>query len=304
MTKLVQKFLQKKRFYFSLAILGFFVYSYKTLELRLSDADLKEMLSNNSYGYQANISYLDKAYRKIRYVEIGNDSLPLIAFIHGAPSSSNFWESLMTDSTLLSKAKLLAVDRPGYGYSGFGKAEVSVEKQAALIASILEQKKHKHETIIAHGSSYGGTVVARLAMDYPELLNGILLQSASLAPGEEKTYWISYPTSHWSLRWLMPPTINVANAEKLNHRPQLEKMAKLWDKIKAKTIIMHGTVDKLIYPENAFFAKKKLVNAKLIDFKLFEGRGHDLLWNKRDELIAGLQKLLQEESPNGFSQSF
>jgi pimeloyl-ACP methyl ester carboxylesterase len=293
MTQVFKKWLRKKRFYFSLALLGFLVYSYKLLELRLSDKQLVEVLSNNPYGLTPKIDYLEKGYRKIRFVEIGQDSLPLIVFIHGAPSSSNFWESLMTDTTLLKEAKLLAVDRPGYGYSGFGKPEVSVEKQAALIADILQLKKEKHETIIAHGSSYGGTVVARLAMDYPELLNGILLQSASLAPGEEKTYWISYPTSHWLLRWLMPPTINVANAEKLNHRPQLEKMAQLWDRIKATTIIMHGTTDELIYPENAYFAKEKLINAQLIDFRLFEGRGHDLLWNKREELIEGLQKLLR-----------
>ncbi len=304
MKRAMQKFLRKKRFYFSLAILGFLVYSYKTLELRLPDKELIEVLSDNPYGLTPKINYLDKGFRKIRYVEIGHDSLPLIVFVHGAPSSSNFWESLMTDSTLLREAKLLAVDRPGYGYSGFGKPEISVERQAAVIASVLELKKQKHETIIAHGSSYGGTVVARLAMDYPELLNGILLQSASLAPGAEKTYWISYPTSHWLLKWLMPPTINVANAEKLNHRPQLEKMAQLWDQIKAKTIIMHGTIDKLIYPENAFFAKEKLVNAQLLDFRLFEGRGHDLLWNKKEELIDGLQKLLHSEIHPDISQTY
>ena len=293
MAQKLRRLLRRKRFLAALLLLGGFLFIHKSLELRLSDGDLMEALAENPFGLEPRIEYLEQGYRKIRYVEIGHDSLPLIVFIHGAPSSSNFWQSMMTDTALLKEAKLLAVDRPGYGYSGFGKPEVSVEKQAALIATVLETKKQQHQTIIAHGSSYGGTVVARLAMDYPELLNGMLLQSASLAPGEEKTYWISYPTSHWLLRWLMPPTINVANAEKLNHRPQLEKMAQLWDKIKAKTIIMHGTIDELIYPENAYFARNKLTNAQLIDFRLFEGRGHDLLWNKRDELVKGLQKLLE-----------
>ena len=248
MSKKLKALLRKKRFYAILLILGFVVFVHQFLQLRLSDDAYIERLNDNTLGLTASVSYHNEEGRKVRYVEIGHDSLPLIVFVHGAPSSSSFWTSMLEDSTLLSRAKLLAVDRPGYGYSGFGRPELSLKKQAAYLASILKKKREKHRKIVLHGSSYGGTVVARLAIDYPNLMDGILLQSASVAPGEEKTYWISYPTSHWSLKWLVPSAIQVANAEKLSHKIQLDSMANLWHRIKSKCIVLHGEQDELIYP--------------------------------------------------------
>lgn len=296
--------LRRKRFHFSILLAVALVFSYRFTEMRRSDNTFIQLLSNNPFHYQADIDYYWVKGRRMRYVEIGNDSLPLIVFIHGAPSSSAFWEDMLRDSLLLSQAKLLAVDRPGYGYSGFGRPEVSVEKQAAYIASLLRKKRKEHSTIILHGSSYGGTVTARIAMDYPDLVDGILLQSASVAPGEEKTYWISYPTSHWSLSWLMPGPIRVANAEKLSHKEQLEAMAPLWQRIRSAAIVLHGTADNLIYPINAGYAAEKLINATYLEVKMVKDRGHDLLWTGTDLLKQSLVKLIRfNRQRMQFSQS-
>lgn len=272
--------------------LGSLWYTYHISEMRISDAELVAQLERNAYSYIPKVSYLEQGKRKIRYVEVGNDSLPLIVFIHGAPSSSAFWLDFLRDSSLLSEAKLMAVDRPGYGYSNFGKSLISVKEQARLIANVIKTKRHKHKNIILHGSSYGGTVAARIAMDFPDLADGLLLQSASMAPGEEKTYSISYPTSHWSLKWLIPATLRVANAEKLSHKSQLTSMAEHWDKIKSAVIIMHGDADQLIYPPNAIYAAQRLKNASCLDLQMYPGRGHDLLWNKTQELKDALSQLI------------
>lgn len=290
-----RKLLRNSLVIFTLAFLGFLIFTYDILHFRIEDRAFLEKLNDNPFGLKADVSYYTHQGRKVRYVEIGRDSLPLIVFVHGAPSSSSFWEDLLKDSALLSKAKLLAVDRPGYGFSGYGKPELSLQKQARILSPILEKKRKIHSSIVLHGSSYGGTLVARLAMDYPNLIDGILLQSASVAPGEEKTYWISYPTSHWSLKWLMPPAIQIANAEKLSHKIQLDSMVNLWHRIKSKAIILHGDQDGLIYPKNAYFAKEKLVNASIIDFKMLPGRGHDLLWTRQELLIQSLLKLIKGE---------
>ncbi len=286
-------FYKRKRFYL-LLLLGFGLFKfYQLAEFRLDDGSLIARLRNNPASLNAEIGRFKTEGRSIRYVEIGRDSLPLIVFIHGAPSSSTFWLGMLTDSNLLQRAKLMAVDRPGYGFSGFGMPEQSVEKQAAAIAELLKIKKDQHPSLILHGSSYGGTVAARIAMDYPDLIDGLLLQSASLAPGEEKIFWITYPTSHWSLSWLLPPTLAVANAEKLSHREQLEAMVPLWSKIKAATILMQGSDDWLIYPSNSYFACDQLINAQHLEMHMAPNRGHDLLWTQRDWLVRGLQKLIR-----------
>ena len=285
---------RRKRFYLSISFVGMFVYAYDFLELRASDGALRTYISENAFHYEANVAYQGEESERVRYVEVGNDSLPLLVFVHGAPSSLSFWRTFLKDSTLLSRFKMLAFDRPGYGYSGFGKTVTSLTKQAAQVAPILMSKRVLHSKIILLGSSYGGTLVARLAMDYPELVDGAVFQSSSLAPGEETTYWITYPTSHWSLRWLLPATFRVANAEKLSHGRELEEMIPLWPKIRAACIILHGDNDGLIYPSNAHFAAKNLVNAPFVKLNIVEGRGHNLAWTERDLIIDSAISLLQE----------
>ena len=286
------RMLRRKRTYFSIACFALLAWGYEALGTRLDDVQILRRLSDNPFGLEASVHYIESGGRKLRYVEIGYDSLPLIVFVHGAPSSSSFWEGLLRDTQLLRRAKLLAVDRPGYGYSGYGRAEVSVQKQAALLAPILKKKRETHQTIIVHGSSYGGTVSARLAMDFPNLVDGMLLQSSSNKPNAETTYWISYPTSHWSLRWLIPGALRVANAEKLNHAVQLRQMAEGWKRITSAVIILHGLNDKLIFPENAPYAHTRLINAAFLKIKMATGSRHDLLWTQRDLLIHSLKELL------------
>ena len=51
-----------------------------------------------------------------------------IFFIHGAPGSSDNYYEYLQDSLLLEKANLYSIDRPGYGFSNFGKSETSIKK--------------------------------------------------------------------------------------------------------------------------------------------------------------------------------
>jgi len=292
-TSFIPGLLRKKGVWLLLILSGLIYWGHRSLELRLQDHAYNTVLQDNPFGYQAEFHYQSFKDRTLRYVEIGRDAGPLIVFIHGAPSSSLFWQEMLRDSSLLAKARLMAVDRPGYGYSGYGRPETSVQQQAKFIGQVLREKAAQHDNIIIHGSSYGGTVAARLAMDYPDLVDGILLQSSSLKPGAEKTYWISYPTSHWALRWLMPGSIRTANAEKLSHQEQLNAMVPGWSQIKAAAIILHGTDDDLIYPDNAMFAYKKLINARYRDIKMLAERKHDLLWTKTELLKQSLLKLLR-----------
>ncbi|MEM6378609.1 MAG: alpha/beta hydrolase [Bacteroidota bacterium] len=284
--------LRWRSLYFSIALLGGLTLFYSAGEMRISDRAYEFKLRKNSFQYEASIHYQETKERTLRYLEIGADHLPLIVFIHGAPSSSAFWKNMLRDSSLLANAKLLAVDRPGYGYSGYGKPEISVKKQAAMIAQILKKKRAQHERIVVHGSSYGGTVAARLAMDFPELVDGLLLQSASVKSGAERTYPISYPTHHWSLRWAVPGSLRTANAEKLSHHLALDKMRDGWKNIRAATIVLHGEADGLIYPDNAFFSFDQITNAVYRDIRFFADRKHDLLWTKTEVLTSSLLKLV------------
>ncbi len=293
MNNFLSRVFKKKRFYISLLLfLGLYT-TYSFLDARMTDQEFLEWVRQENPQLQATVGYKAFPERKIRYLQLGARKSTLILFVHGAPSSSAFWRSLLLDSALLANAQLMTVDRPGYGFSGFGKPEISVKKQAEYIGGILKEKRKEFERIILHGSSYGGTVAARIAMDFPDLVDGLLLQSASVAPGAEKTYWISYPTSHWLLKWIVPRPIQVANAEKLSHFEQLKDMESLWHRVRSACIILHGTADGLIYPFNAEFALEHLTNAARKELLMVPDRGHDLLFTEPNLLKRSLLKLVQ-----------
>jgi pimeloyl-ACP methyl ester carboxylesterase len=296
-----QKKLRKKLILLSLFLVLtagiFYVYSgiQQLTRSQWNDDKMTAAFASGEYG-EATLGYLEGPTRKIRYLQLGDDpAKPLVVFVHGSPSSSAFWINMMKDSILRARANLLAIDRPGYGGSGVGLPMISVKEQAENVADIIRRRRPgEDQRLVVHGSSYGGTVAARMAMDYPGLIDGLLLQSASMAPREEHTYWISYPTNHWSLRWLMPAAIRSVNSEKLNHQAQLEAMADQWDDITAQVVIAHGTADWLIYPPNAYYACDKLTNAEEIIHHMLEGKKHGLIKSSPELLKKYINYLLEE----------
>ncbi|MGB3546283.1 MAG: alpha/beta hydrolase [Saprospiraceae bacterium] len=273
---------------------------HQRFDMRLDDSELQAEFITRGIRVQAEVGYFlgDEAefHRRLRYVSITDSTKtdrPLIAFIHGAPSSTAFWLGLMSDSTLLERADIIAVDRPGYGSSGYGRPLISVKDQAKLVADLLEDQLRPGQKLIVHGSSYGGTVSSRLAMDYPDMVDGLLLQSASTLRDFEKTFWISYPTSNPILSWLVPGAIHTANLEKLNHAGQLDELdAGPWSNVRAHTVILHGTADWLIYPENAYYSCDRLDHAASLVHHMVPRGQHDFIITQPKLLKTYLNYLL------------
>ncbi|GAB4002758.1 hypothetical protein GCM10028807_62010 [Spirosoma daeguense] len=232
--------------------------------------------------------------RTIRFIETprqpGDSTLPVVLFVHGAPSSLSFFKEFFKDTTLLNRAQLVAVDRPGYGYSDFGCVETSIIKQAELLQPLIERYK-KAPYLMVVGSSYGGSVSARLAMNNPERINHVVFVSSALGPGLERTYPISYFADSPLIRWGVPPLLRLANDEKLAHRQALEAMLPDWPKIRANITMLHGQRDDLVYPTNVTFAQHHLINAQVKQFLLPENR-HDIVFNKREYMTQIILDIL------------
>ncbi|MFD2573241.1 alpha/beta fold hydrolase [Spirosoma soli] len=232
--------------------------------------------------------------RTIRYMETpartGDSALPVVLFVHGAPSSLSFFNEFFKDTMLLNRAQLVAVDRPGYGYSNFGRVETSVVRQAEFLQPLIDRYR-KAPYLMIVGSSYGGSVSARLAMNNPGQVNHVVFVSSALGPGLERTYPISYLVDTPLLRWGIPPLLRLANDEKLAHRQALEAILPDWPKIRANITMLHGQRDDLVYPTNVSFAQEHLVNAKVKQFLLPENR-HDIVFNKREYMTEILLDIL------------
>ncbi len=118
----------------------------------------------------------------------GSDAdLPPIVFIHGA--SGNLRDQLFAfRKPLEGRARLIFVDRPGYGYSDRGGAENDTPAgQADAIARLLDKKGIGRAIIVGH--SLGGAIAASFGVRHPDKTIGLLFLSAATHPWNGGVDW-------------------------------------------------------------------------------------------------------------------
>ncbi len=261
------------------------------VQYRLSDKELFTFFKKNNIP--GAVHYYEADGRRMRYVSMGNDSLPTLLFIHGSPASLSIYTDYYKDTAFLHHFKMLAVDRPGYGYSGLGRPETSIQKQAAMIEPLLSQLQKAKRPVIIMAGSYGTSVACRLVMDFPSLVDGLVLVAPSVAPGEETIYTLSYAAANPAINWFIPRMIQSANAEKLSHEEELTKMVPYWKNIRIPVMYVQGEKDELIDTTNASFAKKHLTNAPFLSIQFVKDEPHFIAFSAQ-KLIK--QKIFQMEA--------
>lgn len=263
----------------------------RLVQFRMTDQEAKVWFSNKQVP--VDIRYYHAYDREIRYMATGHDTGATVLFIHGAPSSATYYRDYLSDSLLLTHARLIALDRPGYGYSGLAQPVTSIQQQAAMIRPILDSLLQIHHPVIVVGASYGTAIACRLAMDYPQLVDGLVLLAPALAPGEEKTYWFTPMIEGRLFHWFIPRMLQTANAEKIAHPHELQAMLPLWKNIHVPVNYLQGEKDELVYTSNAVFARSHLVNAPHVDIQLLPQRGHLIAFLEKKRIRNSILDMLQ-----------
>ena len=232
----------------------------------------------------------------IRFIETGLDRIdaPVLIFIHGAPGSSNAFDKYLQDSLLLQKARLISVDRLGYGYSDYGNAETSIARQAKLVKAVSD-KFLDSQAIILIGHSFGGPVVAKYMMDYPLAADLGLMLAPAVDPYNEKIMGIAYPTKWKATRWMFSGAIKVSSDEKFSHVEELLKMENDWDKIKRPMVHIHGTKDMIVPYENLPFVVSKIPDS-LLTAITWEDADHLFVFKRMEKVRDIIVKLLNDLS--------
>lgn len=262
------------------------------LNFRTSDKILLEKINNNTVPVL--INYHNEGDFQIRYVEVGYDTLPAVIFIHGTPGSLDAFLNFLRDKDLQKKIRMVSVDRPGWGYSNFGKAVTDLDKQAAMLKFLLDEYGHKKPPVLV-GHSYGGTLAVKLAMKYPGKVGGLLLIGAAVDPGHEKHFKISGILHIPLIKNFVPTAWKEAGIEKDTHIAELEKMRTDWVKVTAPVIILHGKKDDLVPVENAFYCDSMLIHAnkKLV---IKDKLGHLIPFTRPQIVKAELYRILDMQN--------
>lgn len=212
-----------------------------------------------------------------------------IFFVHGAPGASDNYYKYLQDSLLLSKANMYSIDRPGYGFSNFGKAETSIKKQTEVVAEIINQLPEKNVVVLGH--SFGGPIAAYSSL-FSSKVKSVLMLAPAIDPENEKVFWFAY-VSKWKLtKWMIPGALGVAGDEKFTHVKELEKLKDVWKDIKAPVVHMHGTKDRIVPFENLQFSTEQF-NKQYLDTIILHKGNHFLPWNQYSLVRQELVKLIE-----------
>lgn len=228
----------------------------------------------------------------MHYAQVGNDSLPTLFFVHGSPGSWDAFEKYMQDTALLQKFRMVSIDRPGFGFSSFGKAR-NLEAQSRLIGPLLGIIQNG-KPVFAVGHSLGGPMVLRLCIDYPQSFAGLVLLAASVSPQLEKPEKWRPVLFKTPLNYLVPGAMRPANEELWYLKTDLRKMEPELRQIIVPIWILHGDKDPLVPVENVKFIQQQCSNAKPMRTTIIPGANHFIPWQHFQEIRAVLLSLLDD----------
>jgi pimeloyl-ACP methyl ester carboxylesterase len=129
------------------------------------------------------------------------------------------------------------MDRPGYGYSDYGKAYPSILDQVAAVRKVLEQYPLVEVWLV--GYSYGGPIAAAYAGKHPDSVAALVLLAPVIAPEAEPYFWFNPVLNTRLARWFLPQFIDVANQEKLQHTAALRHITPYWKQIEVPVYHLH-----------------------------------------------------------------
>ena len=147
---------------------------------------------------------------RIHYVDVG-EGRPIL-FIHGLGGQLQHFDHPLF-AALGHGYRLVALDRPGAGYSTRTTSGARIPDQAALIARFIDALKLERPLVVGH--SLGGAIALCLALDHPAKVSGLALISPLThyipePPGEFKGLRIPSPL----MRRLLAHTIAIPLALK------------------------------------------------------------------------------------------
>lgn len=235
-------------------------------------SDKKADLQFNRMYLQPRFTYTYVNGVRLHYVKVGNDSLTTIFIVHGSPGSWKRYRQYLSDSSLLKHFRMIAIDRPGFGYSNPGHA-YHLATQAQLIYGIVKVEKNGKPFHLM-GHSLGGPVVVKLAQDHPEDYASVTILAGSISPYDEpKERWRAIFV-HNPLQYLFPRPFRTCNTEIWYFKKDLYQIDTCYNRLTMPITFIHGDEDPLVSVKNVDYGTRKLAFNRNVKVILIPGANH------------------------------
>jgi pimeloyl-ACP methyl ester carboxylesterase len=255
-------------------LLAWLIFAQSCMKFRMSDSKATNNFLKDGVPLLTETIHINGF--DIHFAKTGNDSLPTLFFVHGSPGSWDAFSVYMKDKDLLAKYRMVSIDRPGFGYSQFGDAK-NMQAQSEIISPLLTYIDNKKPIYIV-GHSLGGPLAIKLAADNPNTFAGIVLLAASVSAADEAPEKWRGLFAKSSMEYLLPGAFRPSNKELWAFKKDVVLLSKQFDAITCPVWIVHGDKDKFVPVANAAYAKKMLVNAKVVETKILKGAPHFIPW--------------------------
>lgn len=283
-----KKYMRKILFY-SIGLIAIWILLSQCfiMKERWSDKKASQVFKSKDVPLQMHDTIINGSH--LHYAVCGPDTLPTLVFIHGSPGSWMHYMKFMWDSSLRKKFRIVAVDRPGFGHSSFGKA-MHLQAQSNMILPVLQKLKTDKPMFLV-GHSMGGPVVVKMAADNPTLFKTVVIVAGALDVSEEKTETWRKIMNVRPFYWALPGAFGPSNTELLYLKKDLIPLQNDFAKITCNVLFVHGDKDTWVPIQNIAYGKKMMINAASISADTLHGADHQIPWKNRDAFKAILLEL-------------
>ena len=275
-----------KTIFFSLAIC-YLIFCQSCMRMRMTSKETKAFFTASKTNYIDSSKEID-GYT-IHYIETGNKNATTLFFVHGSPGSWDAYKDYLKDSLLLSKFRMIAIDRIGFGYSNFGKAE-NLKTQTYILEKFTKLTSNG-KPIYLIGHSLGGPTVVEMAAEKPNDFPTLVILSGAVDPKAEKPEKWRAIIKTTPIRYIIPGALRPSNDELWWLKNDLYELKPKLQNITSKVIIIHGTKDPLVPYSNVAFMRREFVNAKSLEIISIKDANHFIPWEHFKEIRDVLYKL-------------
>ena len=267
---------------------GYLLFCQSCMRMRMSSKKTVTYFSKTNTTFK-DVTYKISEIHQIHYIETGDATKPTLLFLHGSPGSWDAYKKYLSDLDLQKKYRLIAIDRPGFGYSNFDEAQ-DLETQANLILPFIESKNN-NQPITLIGHSMGGPVAVKLATKNPNLFKNLVILAGAIDPkAENPENWRPILMAK-PIRYLIPGAFRPSNDELWWLKEDLKIMKPELNKITSNVIIIHGTEDSLVPYSNVVFMEKAFKNAQKIETISIDKADHFIPWTHYEIIKKSLISL-------------